>query len=165
MRTLKSIRFNISKGRRNSLLYWHRAKNPIIVAYNFILIYLAKYVPSLMLKRILYRMTGMKVGRNAAVGLGVTMDVFFPELIELGDNCIVGFNSTILAHEFLQRELRIGRVRIGSSSMVGANCTVLPGVEIGDEASVSAMSLVNRDVKKREFAGGIPVKTLKKRRK
>ena len=165
MRRLKSIKFNGKKSNENSLLCWHRAKNPLVVAYNFILIYLAKYVPSLALKRILYRMTGMKVGRNAAVGLGATMDVFFPELIELGENCIVGFDTTVLAHEFLQRELRIGKVRIGKDSMIGANCTVLPGVEIGEGASVSAMSLVNRDVKKNEFAGGIPVKTLKRRRK
>ena len=164
MRALKTIKLNKNpKDRKNSLLYWHKAKSPLAVAYNFVLIYLAKYVPSLLLKRVLYRMTGMKVGRDAAVGLGVTMDVFFPELIEIGENSIVGFNATILAHEFLQEELRVGRVVIGKDSMIGANSTVLPGVKIGDGAKISAMSLVNRDVKRNEFAGGIPVRTIRKR--
>jgi len=162
MRKLKTIKFNHSGEKRNSLLYWHKAKNPLVVTYNFILIYLAKYVPSLQIKRIRYRMTGMRVGKRVAVGLGVTMDVFFPELIEIDDNAIIGFNTTILAHEFLQEELRVGKVRIGKNCMIGANSTVLPGVDVGDDSKVSAMSLVNRDVKKNEFVGGIPIRTIKK---
>lgn len=158
MRKLKVIRFS---GKGNSLLYWHRVKNPLVVTYNFILIYLAKYIPSLTIKRILYRMTGMKVGRDVSVGLGATFDIFFPELIEIGDNTIIGFNSTILAHEFLQNELRTGNVKIGKDVMIGANTTVLPGVRIGDSAKISAMSLVNRDVKRGDFVGGIPIKQIK----
>lgn len=30
-------------------------------------------------------------------------DIFFPELIEIGDNTIIGYNSTILAHEHGER--------------------------------------------------------------
>ncbi len=165
MRKLKSIKFNRSKEKNNSLLYWHKAKNPLILIYNFILIYLAKYVPSLLIKRILYRMTGMKIGKRVAVGLGVTIDVFFPELIQIDDNAIIGFNTTILAHEFLQEKLRIGKVIIGKDSMIGANSTILPGVNIGEGAKVSAMSLVNKDVKKNEFAGGVPIKTIKRIKK
>lgn len=158
MRKLKVIRFS---GKGNSLLYWHRVKNPLVVTYNFILIYLAKYMPSLTIKRILYRMTGMKVGRDVSIGLGATFDIFFPELIEIGDNTIIGFNSTILAHEFLQNELRTGNVKIGKDVMIGANSTVLPGVRVGDSAKISAMSLVNRDVKRGDFVGGIPIKQIK----
>ncbi len=158
MRKLKVIRFS---GKGNSLLYWHRVKNPLVVTYNFILIYLAKYMPSLTIKRILYRMTGMKVGRDVSIGLGATFDIFFPELIEIGDNTIIGFNSTILAHEFLQNELRTGNVKIGKDVMIGANSTVLPGVRVGDSAKISAMSLVNRNVKRGDFVGGIPIKQIK----
>lgn len=160
MRKLEVRRFTNDKG-RNSLLYWYVAKNPLKVVYNFILIYLAKYLPSLAIKRMFYRLTGMKVGKNVAVGLGVTFDIFFPELIEIKDNAIIGFNSTILAHEFLQEELRTGKVVIGKNVMIGANTTVLPGVIIGDNAKISAMSLVNRDVKKNEFVGGVPIKRIK----
>lgn len=158
MRKLKSVRF---RGKGNSLLYWHKVKNPLILVYNFILIYLAKYMPSLTIKRILYRMTGMKVGKDVSVGLGATFDIFFPELIEIGDNSIIGFNATILAHEFLQNELRTGNVRIGKNVMIGANTTVLPGVRIGDSAKISAMSLVNKDVKEGVFVGGVPIKHIK----
>ena len=160
MRRLKVKIKTKDKGMRNSLLYWYTAKNPLIIVYNFIIIYIAKYLPSLTLKRILYRMTGIKVGKDVAIGLGATFDIFFPELIEIDDNTIIGFNSTVLAHEFLQDSLRIGRVKIGRNVMIGANSTVLPGVVIGDNAKVSAMSLVNKDVRKNEFVGGVPIRKL-----
>jgi len=69
------------------------------------------------------------------------MDVFFPELIEIGDNSIIGFNSTILCHEFLVDEYRLGRVRIGKNVTIGANTTILPGVVIADCSMVLLIRL------------------------
>ncbi|MCS7109730.1 MAG: acyltransferase [Candidatus Micrarchaeota archaeon] len=159
MRRLNKIKFN---GTKNALNYWYKVKNPIKVIFNFIVIYIAKYLPSLALKRQLYRLIGIKIGNNVAVGLGVTFDIFFPELIEIGDNTIIGFNATILTHEFLQNEFRIGKVEIGKNVLIGANSTLLPGIKIMDNATISAMSLVNRDVKTNEFVGGVPIRRIKK---
>jgi len=103
----------------------------------------------------------MKIGENTNIGLCVTFDVFFPELIEIGENCVIGYNATVLAHEFLIKEYRTGRVKIGNNVMVGANSTILAGVSIGGGATVSAMSLVNRDVEKNSFVGGVPSRKLK----
>jgi acetyltransferase-like isoleucine patch superfamily enzyme len=157
MRTLESFR---SK-RRNSLLDWYRVKNPLRVVANFILIYSAKYVPSLTLKNFLYRLTGMKVGKDVAVGLGAVFDIFFPELIEIGDNCIIGYGVTVLAHEFLIKEWRTGSVKIGRNVLIGANTTVLAGVTIGDSSSVSACSLVNDSIPANSFYAGVPAKKVK----
>jgi len=74
------------------------------------------------------------------------LDIFYPELVEVGDNTLIGYNTVILAHEYLQNEYRTGRVQIGKSVMIGANCTILPGIRIGDGASISAMTLVNCDI-------------------
>ncbi|MHB9144903.1 MAG: acyltransferase [Symbiobacteriia bacterium] len=134
---------------------WYR------VIRNFIVIYLAKYTPWLGVKNWLYRSIGVNVGRNAAVGLAAVLDIFWPELITLGDNCIVGYNATLLCHEFLQHEYRTGPVVVGRDVMVGANSTVLAGVVIGAGATVSAMSLVNRDVPPGALAGGVPVRVLR----
>jgi acetyltransferase-like isoleucine patch superfamily enzyme len=146
----------------NSLEDWFKAKNPVIVVFNFLIISLTKFLPSLALKRFLLRLTGMKVGRHVSVGLGVQFDIFFPELITLEDNCLLGYNATILCHEFLVKELRTGPVVIGENAMIGANSTLLPGVRVGRNASVSAMSLVNRNVKDRELVQGVPIKGVKK---
>ena len=99
----------------------------------------------------------MEVGHQTSFALMVMPDVMFPERITVGDNSIIGFNTTILAHEYLIDEYRIGDVVIGKNVLVGANTTILPGVEIGDGAIVSAASLVNRDIPPGVFAGGNPV--------
>jgi len=153
-------RIKVHKCRGNSLLLWKEAKNPLSVAFNFVLIYAARYSPSLRLKNCLYRICGAKVGARATFGLGAVIDIFFPELIEIGDESIIGYNTVLLGHEFLQGEYRTGKVQIGSRVMIGANCTVLPGVKIGDGASIGAMSLINRDIPAGQKWGGVPAKRL-----
>src|SRR5690606_13969724 len=64
---------------------------------NFIFIQLARYCPILPWKNWIYRrILGMKVGDCTAFALMVMVDVFFPERIAIGDNTIIGYNTTIL---------------------------------------------------------------------
>ena len=119
---------------------------------------LARISPSLSLKLWLYRMMGVRVGSHVSIALDVTMDVLFPQLIEIGDNTIIGFNTTILCHEFLIKEYVTGPVVIGRDVMVGANTTILPGVTIANGSVVSAHSLVNSDIE--GFVGGVPARPL-----
>ena len=146
---------------KNSLRFWPEIVHPIKVIFYFFVLYTARYSPTFEFKNLLYRMIGVKVGRNASVGLGVMLDVFFPEQIEIGDNVVIGYNTTILGHEFLVREWRIGRVVIEKDVTIGANCTLLPGIIIGEGATVSAMSLVNCDIPPYSFWGGVPVREIR----
>jgi acetyltransferase-like isoleucine patch superfamily enzyme len=119
-------------------------------------------MPSLAIKRGLLRATGMEVEDDVAIGLGAQFDIFWPEFITLRRNCIIGYNSTILCHEFLINSLRLGRVEIGKDVLIGTNTTILPGVKVGEGAVVSACSLVNTDVPARAFVGGVPIRKLRK---
>ena len=152
----------VKTGEINSLWYWSEIKHPLRVAFNFFVIYLCRYIPSLRLKSILYRAIGIKVGENVSVGLGAIFDIFFPEMISIGDNSIIGYGSTILGHEFLIEEYRVGKVEIGNNVMVGANCTLLPGISIGDRSIISACSLVNRDVPSNTMVGGVPINIIER---
>ncbi|MHA6482099.1 acyltransferase [Paenibacillus sp. strain BS8-2] len=128
---------------------------------NFVAIQLARYCPELSWKNAIYRrILGMKVGEHTAFALMVMVDVFFPERITVGRNSIIGYNTTILTHEYLINEYRIGDVVIGDHVMIGANCTILPGVTIGDYAVVSAGSLVHKDVPAHTFVGGNPMRVI-----
>lgn len=145
----------------NSL--WHIYKTVPFwkVAKNFLVIQTARYTPFLPMKNWLYRQfLGMKIGKETSFALMVMPDVMFPERIQVGDNTVIGYNTTILAHEYLIEEYRLGDVLIGDRVMIGANSTILPGIKIGDGAIVSAATLVHKDVPAGAFVGGNPMKII-----
>ncbi|MEH7275615.1 acyltransferase [Neobacillus vireti] len=145
----------------NSL--WHVYKTVPFwkVVKNFMVIQLARYTPFLGVKNWLYRtFLGLKVGEQTSFALMVMLDVMFPEKISVGRNTVLGYNTTILAHEYLIKEYRLGPVDIGSEVMIGANSTILPGVTIGDGAIVSAGTLVHKDVPPGAFVGGNPMRVI-----
>ncbi len=156
------LRIMPSAGPHNALWYYPRVTGGYLaVAWNAALIYVARFVPMLALKNVIYRLLGMRVGAHVSVGLMVMFDIFFPQDITLGDNCILGYNTVVLCHEFMRYEWRRGPVWIGRDAMIGANTTILPGVVIGEGATVSAMSLVNRDVPAGALVGGVPIRMLR----
>ena len=130
------------------------------VARNYLAIVLARHSPSLRLKNWLLRAIGVTVGEGVAWGLESTPDVFWPELVTVEDHAIVGYDATVLCHEFLQDEVRTGEVVIGERAMIGAGAIILPGVRVGAGASVAANSLVTRDVPAGTTVAGVPATEL-----
>lgn len=151
-----------SAGERAALWYFPQLTGGTLrVAFNASCIYAARFAPSFSIKRRLLRLTGANIAPHAAIGLGVVLDIFFPQDITIEDDATIGYNTTILAHEFMRHEWRRGPVRICAGATIGANCTLLPGVIVGEGAIVSAMSLVNRDVPPGAFVGGVPIRLLR----
>jgi len=151
-----------SPGEKNSMQYSFRIVGLPRVAFNFLVLSLCRYLPWLGLKNWLYsRLLGMIIGKDVSVGLMAMFDIFFPELISIGENTIIGYNATILTHEFLVREYRKGQVEIGSGVVIGNNTTILPGISIGDGAVVGACSLVNRDIPAGALAAGVPARIIR----
>jgi len=146
----------------NALWQVYKTVNKWKVVRNFVFIQISRYCPSLPVKNWIYRrVLGMRVGEHTAFALMVMVDVFFPEKIEVGSNSIIGYNTTILAHEYLIGEYRLGDVKIGSNVMIGANTTILPGVTIGDNAVVGAGAVVHRDVAPGSFVAGNPLQVIR----
>ncbi|ELY66876.1 acyltransferase [Natrinema versiforme] len=147
-------------GPRNSLAHWTAARNPLRIAINYVVVWLVRISPSLRLKRWLLGRLGVTVGEGVSWGLEATPDVFWPELITVKADAIVGYDATLLCHEFLQDEYRTGEVVVGERAMIGAGAIVLPGVEIGEGASVAANSLVTRDVPAGATVAGVPARRM-----
>ncbi|MFC6614560.1 acyltransferase [Halopenitus salinus] len=143
-------------GPRNSLWNWPRRRSPLAVVRNYLVVLLCRISPSLRLKNWLFRRIGVTVGRGVSWGLESTPDVFWPERITVEDDAIVGYDATILCHEFLQGEYRLGDVVIERRAMIGAGAIVLPGVTIGEGAQVAANSLVVEDVPPGATVAGVP---------
>ncbi|MBN2331203.1 MAG: acyltransferase [Candidatus Aenigmarchaeota archaeon] len=148
------------KRQDKSLQTWRKVKSVRSILKNYLIMVICRYLPDIELKNRIYRKTGMRIGRNVSI-YASNLDILFPELIEIGDNTVIGNTTAILTHEFLSHGSRKGRVKIGKDVTIGIMTIILPGVEIGDGAVVSAYSLVNKSVEPGAFVGGVPIKRIR----
>ena len=103
------------------------------------------------------RRTVLYAGKGATLrvgeGAGLSGSVLIAtEGIEIGAGTLVGAGCLLCdsdMHEIplgSDRPIRAGRIRLGKNVFVGARCTILKGVTIGDGAVISAHTLVNKDI-------------------
>ncbi|MBQ7450828.1 sugar O-acetyltransferase [bacterium] len=86
--------------------------------------------------------------------------------IEIGDGSLIGHNTTIatLNHDFnpaKRQNLTPSPVKIGKNVWIGSDCTILPGVTIGDGAIVGAGSVVTKSIPQNTIAVGNPARVIK----
>ena len=122
----------------------------------------------------IYGLGEMEVGDNVFIG----HDVIFMINIEgnekskviLEDECIVGTRSIVITgfHDItpngtrtLARKGTCSEVRIGRGCSVSTNCTVLPGVTVGEMSIVAAGATVTKNVEPYTLVGGCPAKFIK----
>ena len=139
----------------NPLLHWPEQASKLSTVKNIVLLQASKFMP-LKLKNAVLRFLGVEIGDKTAIGLSVQLDVFFPEKISIGHSTVIGYGTTILTHETTAEEFRKGETVVGNNVLIGANTTVLPGVEISDGATVGAGSVVTKDVAEGAFVTGVP---------
>lgn len=53
------------------------------------------------------------------------------------------------------------QVNIGNDVWIGGNCTILPGVTIGNNVVIAAGAVVTKDVPDNSVVGGVPAKVIK----
>lgn len=111
-----------------------------------------------------HRMMGMKVGARVQINTAVVGD---SNLIEIGDDTVIGGDVTLVAHAAERGDLVTERVRIGSRVTVGLMAVIMPGVEIGDGAVIAANAILKKGTKvgAGELWGGVPAERLGERRR
>ncbi|HEV7734849.1 MAG TPA: DapH/DapD/GlmU-related protein [Candidatus Binatia bacterium] len=97
------------------------------------------------------RHLGARVGRDVFLGADVYVEADFAPLLRIEDGVVLARGVTILLHDsalnnVLGEPLKFGPVVLGERCYVGANATILCGVEVGAGAVVGAASVVTRDV-------------------
>ena len=119
---------------------------------------------------------GARIGRNVSMGQGV----FVGNQVEIGDHCKIQNNVSVYDNVYLEEGVFCGPsmvftnvynpralierkdeymdtvVKRGAS--LGANCTIICGVTIGEHAFIAAGALINRDVPPYALVVGVPGK-------
>ncbi len=141
---------------------------------------------------------GIQIGRNTLIGpnvslsagMGPDQDLLSDEILVIGDRCLIGRGSSIVAHlsieigddvffapnvyvtdqnhAFDDLSMPIGRqsmpeqpVVIGAGSWLATNVVVLPGVTIGKHVAIGAGSVVTTDIPDNCVAVGSPARVVK----
>jgi len=154
---------------------------------------LVKLIPNLAglrLRRILYRLAGVNVGRNVSIFDTLKLTGAGPicKRLTIGESCIINapthFNlgapvtigrgvgigpySVFItdSHRLGDPSFRAGDlyampIEVGDGAWLGTSVTVLPGVKIGKGAVIAAGSVVTKDVPDNVLSGGVPAKIIK----
>ncbi len=118
-------------------------------------------VPWSRVKVVLYRRMRMRIGRGVYIAPWVFFDAMFPSLIELEDGCFLGGGCKLLTHEKNHAGFRIGRVRVGANSVIGAFSIIRGGVRIGSDVTTGLGSVVGKDVPDGRTALGNPARVIR----
>lgn len=107
------------------------------------------------------------VGEDFLANYNVTILDIAP--VHIGASCMIGPNTLIttvghpLSPKGRREKLAYGKpVTIGDDVWIGGNCTILPGVTIGNNVIVAAGAVVTKDVPDNCVVAGIPAKVIKK---
>jgi acetyltransferase-like isoleucine patch superfamily enzyme len=97
---------------------------------------------------------GYKTDIGAFTYINAIYGVIIENYVQIGSHCSIYSISTI--------DNKRGEVRLKENCKIGSHTVVMPGVTIGENAVVGAMSFVNCDIPDDCVAVGVPAKVIKK---
>jgi acetyltransferase-like isoleucine patch superfamily enzyme len=111
---------------------------------------------------LLHRLMGMKVGRRVQINTAIIGDA---NLIEIGDDTVIGGDVTLVAHSAERGAIVTAPVRIGSRVTVGLMTVIFPGVTIEDDAVIAANAILPKGTRvgRGEVWGGVPARKIGER--
>jgi len=130
--------------------------NAIILLVRYTCMNWMRVTPLLVL---FHRFMGMKLGKRVQINTSVIGD---SNLIEIGDDTVIGGDVTLIGHSAERGNLVTARVKIGANVTVGLMAIVMPGVVIGDRAVIAANAFLAKGtvVGPGEIWAGIPAKKI-----
>ena len=104
------------------------------------------------------------IDNDVVVGRGVKIqnNVSLYKGVEIGDDVFLGpsmvFTNVINPRSFIERKDEFRPTRVGRGATIGANATIVCGVEIGSYALIGAGAVVTNDVKPFALVMGNPAR-------
>lgn len=111
---------------------------------------------------VFHSLMGMKIGKRVQINSAILAD---SNLIEIGDDTVIGGDVTLVAHAAERGNLVAERIRIGKNVTVGLMAVIFPGCEIGDGAVIAAGAVLQKGTKVSpgEIWGGVPARKVGQR--
>lgn len=161
--TLKSIRmlYPIKEGvfsySENLLECYIWNLHAFLCITNLSLHYINGLLPPPM-RKLFYSALGAKMGRGIISIGGRLVD---PHLITIEESAMIGDDALLTPHAYARTTtdvLILGRIEIKRNAIVGAKSMIMPGVTVGENSMVNAMSLVpmNTKIPPNQIWGGNP---------
>ncbi|RED56016.1 acyltransferase [Cohnella lupini] len=97
---------------------------------------------------------------NAGVGIAASKEIVIGDNVKIGPRTSI-FDSNYHRMDSADKGELSKKVTIGNNVWIGADCTILPGVTIGDNSVIAAKSTVNKDIPGNVLAGGTPAKPIR----
>jgi acetyltransferase-like isoleucine patch superfamily enzyme len=107
----------------------------------------------------------IEVGEGSFINYGCYLD----GSVKIGKYCLIGFNTNLISSSHAikytanqrRKHLKYSPPIIEDYVWIGAGCTILPGVTIGEGSIIGAGSVVTKNIPKNVIAVGNPCKILK----
>ena len=96
---------------------------------------------------------GYRTDIGAFTYINAKFGVTIEDEVQIGSHCSIYSVSTIDGKE--------GEVVLKRNCRIGSHSVVMPGVTVGENALVGAMSFVNRNIPDNVVAAGVPAKVIK----
>jgi hypothetical protein len=109
-------------------------------------------------RKLFYSALGAKMGRGIISIGGRLVD---PHLITVEESAMIGDDALLTPHAYARTTtdiLILGRIEIKRNAIVGAKSMIMPGVTVGENSMINAMSLVpmNTKIPPNQIWGGNP---------
>ena len=119
-----------------------------------------------------------KIGKNVSLG----QNVFIGNKVIIGDQCKIQNNVSVYDNvtlrdgvfcgpsmvftnvynprSLIERKNEYKNTLVGKGATLGANCTIVCGISIGEYAFIGAGAVINKDVKPYSLMVGVPAKQI-----
>src|SRR3989338_8713230 len=97
----RELRIKYKGPKLTAAMQWSILRNPFRMLWSSFIVEVCRKLPPCEFKNNLYRMIGVKIGKDVCISPDVILDWLFPELITIDDGVLVGGDMIIATHEFI----------------------------------------------------------------
>ena len=125
----------------------------------------AKIIPHMVLngwRIFFYRRCGYNIGKNVFIGMRCYLDDLEPKMFTVEDDAIISYGVFFACHGKNQQHTPI---TVKKGAYIGMRASVISGktgVTIGENATIGASTLVNKDIPAGATAVGVPCRIIEK---